>query len=55
MKKNDIRELIYHREIPIALTPCFKAECNQWEDGECIQIRKAGKPEKPQVWSKEAA
>jgi hypothetical protein len=27
MKKNDIRELIYHRDIPIALTPCLKAEC----------------------------
>jgi hypothetical protein len=30
MKKNDIRELIYHRDIPIALTKCLKAECNQW-------------------------
>jgi hypothetical protein len=54
MKKNDIRELIYHRDIPIALTPCLKAECDMWRGGECIQIRKAGKPDKPQAWSKEA-
>jgi hypothetical protein len=50
MKKNDIRNLM---KIPIALTPCLKAECEQWRDGECIRIRKAGKPERPQVWSKE--
>jgi hypothetical protein len=49
MKKNDIRELM---QIPIALTPCLKAECEQWGDGECIQIRKAGNVDKPQVWSK---
>ena len=49
MKKNDIRELM---QIPIALTPCLKAECEQWRGGECIQIRKAGKVDKPQVWSK---
>jgi len=49
MKKNDIRELM---KIPIALTPCLKAKCEQWRDDECIQIRKAGKPDTPQVWSK---
>jgi hypothetical protein len=51
MKKNDIRNLM---KIPIALTPCLKAECDQWMEGECIQIRKAGKPDKPQVFCKEA-
>ena len=51
MEKNDIRKLM---QIPIALTPCRKSECDRWRSGECIQIRKAGKPEKPQVWSKEA-
>jgi len=50
MKKNDIRKLM---QIPIALTPCLKAECDQWRGGECIQIRKAGKPEKPQIWSRQ--
>jgi hypothetical protein len=53
MKKNDIRELIYHRDIPIALTPCLKAGCDMWRGGECIQIRKAGKPDKPRVWSRQ--
>jgi hypothetical protein len=48
MKKNDIRILM---KIPIALTPCLKAECDQWRGGECIQIRKAGKPDKPQVFT----
>jgi len=52
MKKNDIRELIYHRDIPIALTQCLKAGCDMWRDGECIHIRKAGKPDKPQVFSR---
>jgi len=49
MKKNDIRELM---KIPIALTPCLKDGCDMWRGGECIQIRKSGKPYKPQVWSK---
>jgi len=48
MKKNDIRNLM---SIPIALTPCLKAECDQWRGGECIQIRKAGKPDEPQVFN----
>jgi hypothetical protein len=29
------------------------SECVNWREGECIQIRKAGKPDKPQVFSKE--
>ena len=41
MKKNDIRNLM---QIPIALTPCLKAECDQWSGGECIQIRKVVNP-----------
>jgi hypothetical protein len=49
MKKNDIRNLM---NIPIALTPCRKSDCDRWRGGECIQIRKAGKPDKPQVFSK---
>jgi hypothetical protein len=49
-EKNDIRNLM---KIPIALTPCRKSECNRWRGGECIQIRKAGKPEKPQVFSRQ--
>jgi len=36
-----------------ALVPCRKAECDQWRGGECIQIRKAGKPERPQVFADE--
>jgi hypothetical protein len=50
MKKNDIRILM---NIPIALTPCLKAECDMWREGECIHIRRAGKPERPQVRSKQ--
>jgi hypothetical protein len=46
-KKNSIMDLMNGKDIPIALTPCLKAECEQWRGGECIQIRKAGKPEKP--------
>ena len=41
MKKNDIRELIYHTYTDCT-DPCLKAECDQWRGGECIQIRKAG-------------
>jgi hypothetical protein len=52
-KKNSIMDLMNGKDIPIALTPCLKAGCEQWKGGECIQIRKAGKPEKPQVWSKQ--
>ena len=34
----------------LALTPCLKAECEQWRGRECIQICKAGKPDKPRVF-----
>ena len=50
MRKNDIRNLM---QIPIALTPCLKAECDLWRGGECIRIRKAGKPNKPQVFEQQ--
>jgi hypothetical protein len=52
MEKNDIRNLM---QIPISLTPCLKAACDKWRGEECIQIRKVGKPDKPQVWSKEVS
>ena len=48
--KNDIRNLM---NTPIALTPCLKSDCEKWRGGDCIQIRKTGKPDKPQVWSKQ--
>jgi hypothetical protein len=51
-KKNSIMDLMNGKDIPIALTPCLKVECDQWEGGECIQIRKAGKPDKPKVFSR---
>ena len=50
MKKNDIRNLM---KIPLAHSPCLKAACDQWRDGECIHIRKAGKPERPQVFARQ--
>jgi len=54
MKKNSIINwILYCEDLPLALTPCRKAECDQWEGGECIQIRNAGKPDKLQVGSKE--
>jgi hypothetical protein len=36
-----------------ALLPCIKVECDQWRNGECIQIRTTGKPERPHVFSKQ--
>ena len=48
-EKNDIRNLM---NIPIALTPCHKAECERWRGGECIQIRKAGNPTSPRSGAK---
>jgi hypothetical protein len=44
-KKNSIMDLMNGKDIPIALTTCLKSECEQWRGGECIQIRKAGKPD----------
>jgi len=51
-KKNSIMDLMNGKEIPLVLTPCLKSECEQWRRGECIQIRKAGKPERPLVFSR---
>jgi hypothetical protein len=54
MKKNSITNwILYRADLPLALTPCLKAECDKWRDGECIQIRKAGKPEKSQVFCRQ--
>lgn len=50
MKKNDIRNVM---KIPVVLTSCLKADCDQWRGGECIHIRKAGKPGRPQVFSRQ--
>ena len=51
-QKNSIIEMMNGKKIPLALTPCRKAECEQWRDGECIHIRKVGKPDRPQVFSR---
>jgi hypothetical protein len=51
-KKNSIIEIMKNPgKFNPALTPCLKAECALWRNGECTQIHKAGKPEKPQVFS----
>jgi hypothetical protein len=45
MKKNSIFEIMKEVEkFNPALTPCLKAECDLWRDGECIHIRKVGNP-----------
>ena len=36
-----------------ALTPCLRSACDCWRDGECIHIRKAGKPGRPQVFTRQ--
>jgi hypothetical protein len=38
-----IIDMMNGKEIPLALSPCLKAACDGWRDGECIHIRKAGK------------
>jgi hypothetical protein len=53
-QKNSIIDMMNGKKLPIALIPCLKSECDKWRDGECIQIRKAGKPDNPQVFSKQA-
>jgi len=50
--KNSIIDMMNGKEIPLALTLCRRSECDKWRDGECIHIRKAGKAEKPQVFSR---
>jgi hypothetical protein len=37
----------------LALIPCRKSECVVWRNGEGSHIRKVGKPECPQVSSKD--
>jgi hypothetical protein len=54
-QKNSIIDMMNGKKIPLALTPCLKSECDMWRDGWCIHIRKAGKPDKPQVFSKEVS
>jgi hypothetical protein len=51
-QKNSIIDMMNGKEIPLALTPCIKTDCDRWRGGECIHIRKAGKPERPQVFSR---
>jgi len=44
MKKNSNIELMKNPEnFNPALTPCLKTECDRWDKGECINIRKAGR------------
>ena len=52
-QKNSIIDLMNGKKIPLALFPCRKSECDKWRDGECIHIRKAGKSDKPQVFSRQ--
>jgi hypothetical protein len=43
-KKNSIIEIMKNPEkFNPALTPCLKAVCDMWRDGEYIHIRKAGR------------
>jgi hypothetical protein len=54
MKKNSITNWVrYGADLPIALTPCLKDKCDLWRGGECSQISKAGKPDRPQLFSKQ--
>jgi hypothetical protein len=52
MEKNSITNWILNGiDFDVALVPCKKTECDM--GGECIQIRKAGKPDRPQVFSRQ--
>ncbi len=43
MKKNSIVNWINKAEdFDPALIPCLKSECDQWNNGYCINIRKVG-------------
>ena len=54
LKKNSIVNWINRGvDFSPALTPCLKSACSLWKDGACIHIRKAGKPGRPQVFSRE--
>ena len=49
-QKNSIIDMMNGKKITLALSQCLKAECVVWRGGECSHIRKAGKPDRPQVW-----
>jgi hypothetical protein len=51
-QKNLIIDMMNGKKISLALSPCLKAECDVWNGGECIHIRKAGKPDRPQFFSR---
>jgi hypothetical protein len=52
-KKNSIVHWINNGEdFDPALSPCCKTECDRWDDGWCIHIRKVGKLDRPQVFSR---
>ncbi len=42
-QKNSIIAMMNGKKLPLALTPFLKSECDMWRDGECSNIRKAGK------------
>ena len=48
--KNNVRNVNYLRVIPKELTPWHTSERNPLRGGECIQIRKTGKPDRPRVF-----
>ena len=48
-QKNSIIDMMNGKKIPLALSPCLKSECDRWDNGEYIQIRKAGRRESPFV------
>jgi len=52
-KKNSITDwVLYGIDFSPALVLCRKDECDQWRNGKCIHIRKAGQRERPQVFSR---
>jgi hypothetical protein len=54
IEKNSIHEMLKDpHNYNTALIPCIKSECDKWENGMCFQLRKAGRPERPQVFSKQ--
>jgi len=54
-QKNSIIALMNGKKLPLALTPCLTSACTRWREGECIHIRAAGKPERPQVFSRQGS
>jgi len=52
-KKNDIVKWINNWiDFDPALPPYRKTDCDLWDNGECSNIRKVGKPDRPQVFSR---